>query len=89
MPARLSIESPEERFGFHVGSDRKLVRWGQMLDYFRDLATTSDRHQIGNDRPHHRRPSVRPPHHIVSGEFAAAPRTDRHPGSPGRPAQQD
>ena len=43
MPARLSIESPEERFGFQMGADRKLVRWGQMLDYFRDLAATSDR----------------------------------------------
>ena len=43
MPARLSIESPEERFGFQMGSDRKLVRWGPMLDYFRDLAATSDR----------------------------------------------
>lgn len=43
MPARLSIESPEERFGFPMGSDRKLVRWGPMLDYFRDVAATSDR----------------------------------------------
>lgn len=45
MTARLplSIEAPEHRFGFRMGADRRLVRWGQMLDYFRDLAEMSDR----------------------------------------------
>ncbi len=37
------LKSPEERFGFRMGSDRRLVRWPAMLSYFRDLAATSDR----------------------------------------------
>lgn len=45
-----TIQTPEERFGFQMGADRKLVRWADMLAYFRDLAGTSDRvlyEQIG------------------------------------------
>ena len=37
------IETPEARFGFKMGSDRKLVRWPDMLDYFQDVADASDR----------------------------------------------
>lgn len=37
------IQTPEERFGFEMGSDRKLVRWADMLGYFRDVADASDR----------------------------------------------
>ena len=44
------LASPEERFGFRMGADRKLVRWADMLQYFQDVASTSDRvryEQIG------------------------------------------
>jgi hypothetical protein len=37
------MQTPEERFGFVMGSDRKLVRWAEMLDYYQELADTSDR----------------------------------------------
>jgi hypothetical protein len=37
------IQAPEERFGFQMGADRKLVRWGDMLRYFQDIASQSDR----------------------------------------------
>lgn len=41
-----SIETPEQRFGFQPGSDRKLIRWTDLLDYFRDIAATSERIQF-------------------------------------------
>ncbi|HMM42780.1 MAG TPA: M14 family metallopeptidase, partial [Thermomicrobiales bacterium] len=37
------IQRPEERFGFRMGSDRKLVRWPDMLAYFQEIAAASDR----------------------------------------------
>ncbi len=39
----VKLATPEERFGFRMGSDRKLVRWADMLAYFQEIATTSDR----------------------------------------------
>lgn len=37
------VPSPEEVFGFRVGTDYKLADYDQMLDYYDKLATTSDR----------------------------------------------
>jgi hypothetical protein len=37
------IQTPEERFGFQMGADQKLVRWPEMLEYFQDIAAASDR----------------------------------------------
>lgn len=43
LVAPRTLESPEQRFGFAMGADRRLVRWGAMLDYFRALSRASDR----------------------------------------------
>lgn len=37
------IQTPEDRFGFQMGADQKLVRWPAMLEYFQDIADASDR----------------------------------------------
>ncbi|MEI2616312.1 MAG: M14 metallopeptidase family protein [Thermomicrobiales bacterium] len=37
------IQQPQARFGFRMGSDRKLVRWPDMLAYFQEVAAASDR----------------------------------------------
>jgi hypothetical protein len=37
------LQTPEERFGYQMGADRKLVRWADMLAYFQDIAAASDR----------------------------------------------
>ncbi len=38
-----TIQRPEDRFGFRMGAERKLVRWPDMLAYYRDIASQSDR----------------------------------------------
>jgi hypothetical protein len=38
-----AIPSPQESFGFPVGSDRKLADWQQLVDYYQQLAKNSDR----------------------------------------------
>ncbi len=39
----VKLASPEEHFGFPMASDRKLVRWPDMLEYFQEIAAGSDR----------------------------------------------
>jgi hypothetical protein len=36
------VSSPEEFFGFQMGSDRKIARWNQIVQYFTLLETQSD-----------------------------------------------
>jgi hypothetical protein len=40
------IPSPEQYFGFRIGTDRKLVRYDKIVEYFQKLATISDRVRI-------------------------------------------
>lgn len=37
------IPSPEQYFGFRIGEDRKLARWDKIVEYYRLLATLSER----------------------------------------------
>jgi len=38
-----SLPSPEDAFGFRMGSDRQLIDWNQIVDYFHALDRHSDR----------------------------------------------
>ena len=40
------ITSPEAFFGFQLGSDLKMARWDQIVDYFRLLEAQSDKIQV-------------------------------------------
>ena len=54
-PAR--VATPEEFFGFRIGTDNKLARWDKIVEYMRQVAGTSDRvrfRELGkttNDNP--------------------------------------
>jgi hypothetical protein len=37
------VRTPEERFGFPVGTDRQLVRWDALRDYLQEVAGASNR----------------------------------------------
>jgi hypothetical protein len=41
-----AVESPEQYFGFQMGADYKLVKWPQILEYFRMLDESSDKIQV-------------------------------------------
>ena len=41
-----NVPTPEEHFGFAIGSDRKLADWDDLTAYFERLAHTSDRVQV-------------------------------------------
>ena len=40
------VVSPEEFFGFRLGSDRKIARWDRIVDYFNKLQEQSDRIKV-------------------------------------------
>ena len=44
--AQRPITSPEEFFGFELGSDRKIARWDAVVEYFGLLETQSDRIEV-------------------------------------------
>jgi hypothetical protein len=37
-----AIQTPEQYFGFRIGSDNKLARWDRIVDYMREVAGRSD-----------------------------------------------
>jgi Zinc carboxypeptidase len=41
--AQRALKSPREFFGFEMGADRKLANWPEILQYFQELAESSDR----------------------------------------------
>ncbi len=41
-----SIPSPEEFFGHRMGADRKLARWGRLVEYYDLIGQQSDRVQV-------------------------------------------
>ena len=40
------VTSPEEFFGYKLGSDRKIARWDRIVEYFQKLGTESDRIEV-------------------------------------------
>jgi len=40
------LTSPEEFFGFRLGSDRKIARWDKIVDYFKKLETESGKIKV-------------------------------------------
>lgn len=46
--AQQKISSPEEYFGFQMGTDYKLARWDKMVDYFYLLEEQSDKIKVWN-----------------------------------------
>jgi len=46
-----AVQSPEQYFGFRIGSDRKLVRWDKIVEYMQKVAAESDRVKFHNLGP--------------------------------------
>src|SRR5690348_4768501 len=48
--ASASVQTPEQYFGFRIGSDKKLARWDKIVEYMKHVADNSDRvrfHDLG------------------------------------------
>ena len=74
------ITSPESFFGFQLGSDQKMARWNQIVDYFRLLEEQSDKIQVIDMGPLHRGAPVPVRDYFLtgeSGEFGTPPRGER------------
>ena len=41
--APAALGTPEQFFGFRIGSDNKLARWDKIVDYMRQVSAASDR----------------------------------------------
>ena len=41
-----NITSPEEFFGFQLGSDRKIARWDKIVDYYKLLEDQSGKIKV-------------------------------------------
>lgn len=46
-----TVTAPETFFGFKPGADRKMIRWDRMVEYFKLLASESDRIAVENMGP--------------------------------------
>jgi hypothetical protein len=46
-----AVQSPEQYFGFRIGSDKKLVRWDKIVEYMQAAAKGSDRVKFRNLGP--------------------------------------
>jgi hypothetical protein len=41
--AQQSLQTPEQFFGFRMGTDNKLARWDKIVDYFKQISGATDR----------------------------------------------
>src|ERR1044071_8426668 len=48
LAAPAAVPSPEQYFGFRIGSDKKLVRWDKIVEYMQKVAAESDRVRFRN-----------------------------------------
>ena len=50
-PLTAQIPTPEQHFGFSMGTDKQLARWDEILEYFTLIADASDRIQVDTAGP--------------------------------------
>src|SRR5437773_4831440 len=46
-----AVQSPEQYFGFRIGTDKKLARWDKIVEYMQHVAANSDRVRVSNLGP--------------------------------------
>src|SRR5947209_3921043 len=51
LSATAVVKTPEEYFGFRIGSDKKLVRWDKIVEYMQAVANGTDRVRFRNLGP--------------------------------------
>ena len=51
LTATAAVQTPEQYFGFRIGSDKKLVRWDKIVEYMQAVANGTDRVRFRNLGP--------------------------------------
>ena len=51
LAATATVPTPEQYFGFRIGSDKKLVRWDKIVEYLQAVANGTDRVKFRNLGP--------------------------------------
>jgi hypothetical protein len=51
LTATAAVQTPEQYFGFRIGSDKKLVRWDKIVEYMQAVANGTDRVKFRNLGP--------------------------------------
>ena len=51
VTAAAAVQTPEQFFGFRIGSDKKLVRWDRIVEYMQAVANGTDRVRFRNLGP--------------------------------------
>src|ERR1035441_6577580 len=51
LTATRAVQTPEQYFGFRIGSDKKLVRWDKIVEYMQAVANGTDRVKFRNLGP--------------------------------------
>jgi hypothetical protein len=51
LTASAAVQTPEQYFGFRIGSDKKLVRWDKIVEYMQAVAKGTDRVKFRNLGP--------------------------------------
>ena len=51
LAATATVQTPEQYFGFRIGSDKKLVRWDKIVEYLQAVANGTDRVRFRNLGP--------------------------------------
>src|SRR5215831_4676430 len=46
--AHAALQTPEDYFGFRIGTDKKLARWDKIVDYMQLVANSTDRVRFHN-----------------------------------------
>jgi len=46
--SRAAVQTPEQYFGFRIGTDKKLVRWDKIVAYMQAVASGTDRVHFRN-----------------------------------------
>ena len=45
-----TLQTPEQFFGFRMGTDNKLARWDKIVEYFKQVSGASDRIRESHDK---------------------------------------
>ncbi len=78
VQAQTKITSPEEFFGFRLGSDRKVAHWDKIVEYYNLLMAESDKIDVIDMGPSTMGPPLPAGYHFFKRESGESRSLERH-----------